>query len=48
MLGARREKFKLITSRVDLGKLPDSMDECDAYLGGGSRYAVFEEKGFAS
>ena len=44
MLGESRHEFELVTYRAYLGELPGSADACDAYLGGGSRYSVFEEK----
>ncbi|MDP7009830.1 MAG: GMP synthase [Verrucomicrobiota bacterium] len=44
LLGKHREDFELVCYRVYEHELPTEADECDAYVGGGSRNSVFQEE----
>ena len=44
LLEKQELKFELSTYYVHKGELPASVNECDAYIGGGARYSVFDEK----
>ena len=44
LLWKYREDFELVVYRVYDQELPGSVNECDAYVGGGSRNSVFQEE----
>ena len=44
LFDGQREDFDLALYRIYEGVLPSAVDECDAYVGGGSRQSVFEEE----
>ena len=43
LLGKHLNNFELVVYRVYEQELPKEVDECDAYIGSGSRNSVFEE-----
>ena len=44
LLWKHREDFELVVYRVNDQELPGSVNDCDAYVGGGSRNSVFQEE----
>ena len=44
LLEKQELKFELSTYNVHKGELPASVNECDAYIGGGARHSVLDEK----